>query len=172
MRVSFILIKIVLNGDLNLAYQKLFNPDKISAKNAVKLGFNARDFIQKENRKKIKEQSRIINKSVSNKNVSTPTQLKHFHGHSHTNSYDNFSLTTEDNLAVKTTRFSLNSDNQNQLRKHSNGSSFSKKSSKFKVLNKELIKLESIYLKYKNGFNLKDSREFLLLIFKLKNLNK
>jgi hypothetical protein len=69
---------------------------------------------------------------------------------------------------------SFTEGDKNRLSLNSNitkSSHTSEKSFKKEKIKKEIIKLEEIYLKYKNKFSLKDSKDLLCIIFKMKNLN-
>lgn len=66
---------------------------------------------------------------------------------------------------------SLETKNRDSLNSCSSiGTELSQYSSKAHKIKKEIRKLEEIYLKYKDKLNLKDSREMLLIIFKLKKM--
>jgi hypothetical protein len=164
--------KFILNSDSNNLYHILLNlENNQSIEDIVKNSLNFRDMVKSFDEQKVRQKSDCIKIRCKNSKVSNNyfQNLDFLEKDDNRKSLQNYNHKTLDikphhfrNQSVKSftnlNMFSI-AINDEEVRKI-----------KQKNFNRDIIKLEHIYLKYKEEFSLKDSREFLLLIVKLKNI--
>lgn len=161
----------VLNKDLNAIYERYLH----SAYNGtIPELINSALLVKELLKGKEKQKIMLLSQSIKAKSVCS----------SRNDSDSNmspFSLQPEikvcNKMSTKSSNEYFDQDNEKELETALDGrisikTNFSSKSDNCFLLNSQIKKLEHIYLKYKNYFSLKDSREILLILLQLKNKSK
>lgn len=168
--------KFILYQDSNNLYNIFLNfQNNQSIEDIVKNSLNIRDIIKSLNDQKIRHKFDSIKLQCINKNKSISYSncefLKSSKKDNNKKCLKNSNENIDYSINYNTSQSSKSLNNLNISMSWDSTYIEETKKIKQKLLLSEIMKLDHIYLKYKEKFSLKDSREFLLLIVKLKNIN-
>lgn len=177
----------VLNADINIIYQKYLHINYQGNMNEmISSALLVKDLIKSKEDQKIINMSKSMKSSASAISASAVSARSSLNSSNKNDNESNVSPSTEIQIKnIKIIKSPPGSNKQICLKnprtsekeisldfRLSLKSTASCQSDLSTNLNSDIKKLEHIYLKYKNNFSLKDSRDFLLILMKLKNVNK